>query len=205
MRAVAQTVAEHPNLNEDEMPVIHSYKTRLKSEKSIAQKIHRKVAKGQRPCSENFFAMFTDLAGVRVLHLYRDDFRRIHKIVRDKIDTGDWHLGETPKAYIWDPEWRQMYEDLGINVEEKPTSYTSVHYLLKPRLDSKICCELQVRTLFEEIWGEVDHQMIYPSPTSILACKEQILVLSKLVGAGSRLLDSLYRVYRSAGPGGGER
>ncbi|WP_315782452.1 hypothetical protein [Bradyrhizobium sp. SZCCHNPS1003] len=30
------------------------------------------------------------------------------------------------------------------------------------RPDSPLSCEIQVRTLFEEIWGEIDHQLNYP-------------------------------------------
>ena len=37
--------------------------------------------------------------------------------------------------------------------------------------------------------------MNYPTPTESLACREQIRVLAKLIGAGSRLLDALHRVH----------
>ena len=73
--------------------------------------------------------------------------------------------------------------------------YTSIHYVIKPRENSPVSCEIQVRTLFEEIWGEIDHLVNYPEPTDNVACREQIGVLARLVGAGSRLADSIYRVY----------
>ncbi len=102
-------------------------------------------------------------------------------------------------AYTWDPESKQYFEGLGINVQVKESFYTSVHYLVRPRPDSDLCCEIQVRTLFEEIWGEVDHAINYPDPSSNLSCREQLRVLAKLVGAGSRLVDSIFR--SSAEPG----
>lgn len=80
-----------------------------------------------------------------------------------------------------------------MEVIQRDTSYTSVHYLLKPRPDSHVCCELQVRTLFEEIWGEIVHRINYPTPTDNVACREQLMVLSKIVGVGSRLVDSIQR------------
>ncbi len=104
-----------------------------------------------------------------------------------------WYFPEPPKAYTWDPESKQFFEGLEIEVQVKESFYTSVHYLIKPREDSPICCELQVRTLFEEIWGEVEHSINYPDKTSNIPCREQLLVLAKLVGAGSRLVDSIYR------------
>jgi len=67
--------------------------------------------------------------------------------------------------------------------------------VVKPRQDSEVSCEIQVRTLFEEIWGEVDHQINYPRECDVLACREQIRVLARLVGAGSRLADAIFRTY----------
>ena len=61
--------------------------------------------------------------------------------------------------------------------------------------DSPVSCEIQVRTLLEEVWGEIDHLVNYPKPTDNVACREQIGVLARLVSAGSRLADSICRVY----------
>jgi len=47
--------------------------------------------------------------------------------------------------------------------------------------------------LFEEVWGEVDHVLNYPQETLIVACREQLRVLAKVVGAGTRLVDSIFR------------
>ena len=58
-----------------------------------------------------------------------------------------------------------------------------------------MCCEIQVRTLFEEIWGEIDHAINYPVATESVACKEQLRVLAKLASTGSRLADSIFRSY----------
>lgn len=116
-------------------------------------------------------------------------------MIRRKIEEGDWFFAERPKVYTWDPEAVAFFANFDLDISEKSTSYTSVHYLVRPREDSPMCCEIQVRTLFEEIWGEVDHQINYPKPTDSVACREQIKVLSKIVGAGSRLLDSLRRVH----------
>jgi len=59
---------------------------------------------------------------------------------------------------------------------------------------------VQVRTLFEEIWGEVDHALNYPTPTETISCREQLKVLAKLVGAGSRLVDSIFKAAEGATP-----
>lgn len=198
MKGVVEYLGHHPNLRNSEQEVVHSYKSRLKNPDHLRDKIIRKQNAGRLITTDNLFSEITDLAGVRIIHLFQEHFAQIDAVVRHKIAAGDWWLAEKPKAYTWDPEVVSFFNRFDLDVIQKPTSYTSVHYLIRPREDSPLCCEVQVRTLFEEIWGEVDHQINYPQPTDNLACKEQIQVLSKIIGAGSRLLDSLQRVNEQA-------
>ena len=193
MEAVVATIARHPRL----VKIVHSHKSRLKNREHLAEKILRKRSHGREVSAENLFAQFTDLAGVRFLHIFQGQARDIDAVIRGKVDSGDWIFSEAPKAFTWDPESEGFFRDMGLEVERRETFYTSVHYLIRPRPDSPLCCEIQVRTLFEEIWGEVDHQINYPAQTPSVASREQLLVLSKLVGAGSRLLDSIRRTQDS--------
>lgn len=193
--AVVDYFDTEPSLNDSRKPVIHSIKSRLKDADHLREKLIKKQSQGVIINSDNIFSLITDLAGVRVLHLYQDQFPTIHAAVLDQVSRGDWHLHEAPKVYSWDPEAQNFFREIGLNPEIKPSHYTSIHYVLKPRADSDVCCELQVRTLFEEIWGEIDHTLNYPDPTESLACKEQIRVLSKLVSTGTRLADSIFRTH----------
>jgi ppGpp synthetase/RelA/SpoT-type nucleotidyltranferase len=171
---------------------VHSVKYRLKDLAHLREKLERKYSSIDLT-DEEFFSRLTDLAGVRVLHLHQAQFADIHAAITKKIGERDWVLAEPAKAFTWDPESSGFFVGQGLVVEVRETYYTSVHYLIKPRSDSPLCCEVQVRTLFEEIWGEVDHQLNYPAPTENFASREQLRVLSKLVGAGSRLVDSIFR------------
>lgn len=198
MGTVSQWFDTHPKLRKSNASIVHSVKSRLKNADHLREKILRKWDESGPIDGKTLFEEITDLAGVRVLHLYQDQFGLIHRGIMEKVDDlKDWILAEPPKAYSWDPESKNFFEALGIEVQIKESFYTSVHYLVRPRSDSPLCCEIQVRTLFEEIWGEVDHALNYPVPTSNLACKEQLRVLSKLVGAGSRLVDSIFRSEKS--------
>jgi ppGpp synthetase/RelA/SpoT-type nucleotidyltranferase len=195
MEGVAKWFAVHPKLNGPGLPVAHSVKMRLKGQENLRRKLNKKWDDGEKIDADNVHEKITDLAGVRVLHLYQEQFLIIHQEILTKVNVlGDWHLAERPKAYTWDPESKAFFEGAGIDVNVKESFYTSVHYLLKPREDSPLCCEVQVRTLFEEIWGEVDHTLNYPVASDNLACREQLRVLAKLVGAGSRLVDSVFRI-----------
>jgi len=186
----------HPRLN-GSPPILHSIRSRLKDPEHLREKIKRKIGDGRTVSSENVFEQITDLAGVRVLHLYQDQFPEIHRCIEEHVAQGEWAYFESPRAYTWDPECRDFFERQGLEVHLKESFYTSIHYVVKPRQDSLTTCEIQVRTLFEEIWGEIDHTINYPVPTAVEQCREQILVLARLVGAGSRLADSIFRAHGS--------
>jgi putative GTP pyrophosphokinase len=173
--------------------IIHSIKHRIKDKSHLIEKMDRKRKEGRTITSTNFFDEVTDLAGVRLLHLFQSDFEVIDTAIRARVNDGYWVLKETPKAYSWDPETVTYLGGFELEVASKPSMYTSVHYLIQPQKGSRICCELQVRTVFEEIWGEVDHLINYPEKSSSVATQEQIKVLSKIVGAGSRMLEAIQK------------
>lgn len=191
----------HPRLVKCKPTIIHSVRHRLKEKAHLADKVKRKLMPDPDSHQmemeaewnpESTFLSFTDLAGVRVLLLHQKQFEPVHAEIIRKVDSGDWFFHEDPKAYTWDPDSADYFVSLGIETKVKESHYTSVHYVIRPRRDSELACEIQVRTLFEEIWGEVDHTLNYPHPTDNVACKEQLRVLAKVVGAGSRLVDSIF-------------
>lgn len=184
----------HPALTQSPQ-IVHSVRSRMKDLQHLREKVQRKSSTEDPITPENIFDRVTDIAGVRVLHLYQAQFTQIHHAINQKLDSQDWILYEDPKAYTWDPESRGFFENQGLNVEVKESLYTSVHYVIKPREDSPVSCEIQVRTLLEEVWGEIVHLVNYPEPTENITCREQIGVLARLVSAGSRLADSICRVY----------
>tara|TARA_R110002012_G_scaffold35690_5_gene101608 strand:+ start:2356 stop:3012 length:657 start_codon:yes stop_codon:yes gene_type:complete len=195
MNGVVDTFKLEPKLNAYGNPIIYTIKSRLKDPNHLRDKITRKWDDENPLTPDNFFERITDLAGVRVLHLYQDQFKILHEHIQKQVDNGDWFLKENPIAYSWDPESTSYFQELGLDPKIKDSYYTSIHYVIMPKANSNICCEIQVRTLFEEIWGEIDHTINYPHPTENISCKEQLRVLSKLVSTGTRLADSIFRTH----------
>jgi len=175
------------------LPTIHSVKSRLKDPDHLEDKVRRKWAEKEID-PNNLFSTVNDLAGVRVLHLYTDQFSAIHAAIANHLSAGYWALAEKPIAYSWDPETTSYFRNLGLTARTRDSYYTSIHYVVKPHARSVISCEIQIRTLFEEIWGEIDHAINYPNQTSVVACKEQLRVLAKLASTGTRLADSIFKI-----------
>jgi putative GTP pyrophosphokinase len=183
--------------NADLKLLIHSMKARAKEPSHLRDKLMRKareaIGAGRRftITADNLFDRIPDLAGVRLLHLHMRQMEKIHPLIEKVLADEGYVLEEEPEAKTWDPEYEKMFRSLGLKVERKESLYTSVHYVIKQNKTTRRLCELQVRTLAEEIWGEISHTINYPHETESVACKEQLKVLARLVSGCSRLVDSI--------------
>jgi ppGpp synthetase/RelA/SpoT-type nucleotidyltranferase len=186
------TYFEKSSLRSGEFPAIYALKQRVKSDNHIARKFDKKEKDGIRIDLNNVFGQITDYCGVRIIHMHMGQFETIHNEIIEQIKREDWVFHERPVANFWDPDLAPQYTKLDLELSQRETLYTSVHYLVKPRPDVPMVCEIQVRTLFEEIWGEVDHYLNYPEPNTNAHCRRQLRVLSKMVCSGSRLVDSIF-------------
>ena len=178
---------------------VHSFKRRTKDINHLDDKISRKnrerESKGLELINkDNVFDIITDVCGIRILHLHLGQFKSIHEALVKYVNSGDIYLYENPKAYTWDPEYKALFENLNINTMLKDSFYTSVHYVFKATEDSNITCELQVRTLFEEAWAEIDHVVNYPESSEDLVIKEQLNIFARIVGAATRIAHSIFKL-----------
>jgi len=89
--------AEHIFSKLRDVPNVHSVRRRVKKPKHLIEKIIRKGKKysEQGINAENYKSIVTDLIGIRVLHLFKDDWQEIHKEI-----TRLWDTKETPQVNI---------------------------------------------------------------------------------------------------------
>lgn len=184
---------------------VHSYKSRLKEPEHLRDKLRRKMLKaasGGPPfdiTSANLFEKINDLAGLRILHLYTRQLGEINRHLQDALAEAQLPLVEGPFARTWDDEYRAFFQEIGIETRDSVSMYTSVHYIVEANTRTKLSGEIQVRTLAEELWGEVDHTINYPHPSSNLPCVEQIRVLARVTSSCTRLVDSIFLTHENGG------
>ena len=178
--------------------LVHSIKFRAKAPSHLEHKLRRKYAdrlsKGKEPdvTSENMFVKISDLAGVRILHVRPSDIQRILPEVLRVLSGYSCVIAEKPFAYTWDDEAKEMFKTMGVRTKFNKDLYTSTHLVTKFNKSHFCKCEIQIRTLIEEVWGEVSHQVNYPDESSSVACREQLRVLAKISAGGTRLVDSIF-------------
>lgn len=183
-------------------PYVHSTKWRIKSADHLKDKLIRKAhqckLEGRKfdISEENLSQRVTDLVGFRILHLHTGQFESINRIVLELIKEEKWELIEGPTARTWDDEFREYFKKLQIETLDSQSMYTSVHYVFTANKQRYCTAELQVRTLAEELWGEVDHKINYPHPSEKSSCREQIKVLARVTSSCTRLVDSIFHSHQ---------
>ncbi|MEK3900068.1 hypothetical protein [Paenibacillus sp. FSL R7-0179] len=100
LNAVRDFFQLEPPFNNAATSVIHSVKYRLKDPDHLADKIKRKWEKGELVTKDNIFEKITDLAGIRILHLYQDQFPTIHKKYWRKLVLKTGILQKLPRRIL---------------------------------------------------------------------------------------------------------
>jgi len=183
----------------------HSIRSRVKNPDHLRDKLARKLRQSKEKkekfpiTKKNLLTKINDLAGLRILHLYTRQIVNIDKILKEIFDEQRYKLVEGPFARTWDDESRGFFKECDIETQDSPSLYTSVHYVVESGARAKVTCEIQVRTLMEEVWGEVDHAINYPHRTGNLACAEQLKVLARVTSSATRLVDSIFRCNENSG------
>jgi putative GTP pyrophosphokinase len=147
-------------------PDVHSVKSRIKSPDSVVAKLIRKrIENPERVIDiDNYEKEITDLIGVRALHLFKGQWKPISDFTRNQ-----WEELEQPVAYhrAGDAEEVvQAFQSGGLRTEVRVAGYRSVHHIISSSPGKKaVPVEIQIRTVFEEAWAEIDHIVRYPRKT----------------------------------------
>ncbi|MBP5748009.1 MAG: tetratricopeptide repeat protein [Treponema sp.] len=133
---------------------IPTFKTRIKSFTSYYKKILRQ--KPKEAAESKSLVTLTDMIGIRVICAFLEDL----DIVEQQLVTF-FNVKEIERKGA-----QQSFREFG---------YESVHVLiaipedckpkkeLDPPLPDEVVCEIQIRTILQDAWAEVEHELIYKS------------------------------------------
>lgn len=178
---------------------VHSVKTRVKDGEHLIEKIIRKTKDRRKKYGESFnFTIenykeeITDLLGIRVIHIFKEDWEKIHYFISDM-----WKVNEIV-ANIREGDNTKTFEELGIEVCSRLSGYRSVHYLVESYPTSqKVISEIQVRTIFEEGYGEVDHQLRYSLRGIPEVLEQNLMLLNRIAGSSDEMASLINMLSKS--------
>ncbi len=182
---------------------IHSYRYRTKATGHLLEKIIRKKTENPEKFKgmdyTNFHKYMTDLIGIRVFYLYREDWSHFHYYITRVFennpeqyvvereedfdeDVNHYYIAERPKVYKR-PGDTKIYDENELDVKSDGI-YRSLHYIIKYK---GYYIEIQGRTLFEEGWSEIDHDIVYPYYRDDNSLKDFSKLLNRLSGMADEM------------------
>ena len=164
---------------------VHSLSYRVKEVTHLIEKIIRKnpkyLKKGEAISHNNYENYINDLMGIRILLLFKEDWSEVHNfLMKEYSDV----LAEEPFAHIRKGDNNDLYAGKVKIIDDKP--YRSVHYLIQDKV-SGLCIEVQVRTLFEEAWSEIDHKLRYPYNLSNQMIGSYLEIMNRAAGMADEM------------------
>jgi len=199
---------------------VHSFRSRVKDADHLIDKIVRKGSKyfnqftdfegNEYDCLtvDNYTSILTDMIGVRVLHLFKDNWLEIDntlsKLYEGKIREKIFYIRKGDEIH-GDNDLEALSKKHGFEFIEKESGYRSAHYLIKRDIfvdsgDSfTTYAEIQVRTVFEEAWGEINHEIQYPHHQDDVTINNFLKTFNRIAGSADEMAtyikkyrDSLY-------------
>ncbi len=170
-------------------PKVHSVKTRIKDMTHLMEKVIRKTPNRREKYGddfkftvENYKDEITDLLGIRVIHIFKEDWEEIHNFI-----TNMWNVMEIV-ANVREGDNTKKFDEQGIAVLSRPSGYRSVHYLIESYpTNKKLITEVQVRTIFEEGYGEIDHQLRYSHQDIPELLGQNLMLLNRIAGSSDEM------------------
>lgn len=168
---------------------IHSVKSRVKEPDRLIEKIIRKTAGRKEKYGsdfqfsiENYKEEINDLIGVRAIHIFKEDWEDIHNFIYST-----WKVIEIT-ANVREGDDTKRFEELNIEIHSRKSGYRSVHYLIEFFPTSqKVIAEIQVRTIFEEGYGEIDHQLRYSHSEIPEVLALNLLLFNRIAGSSDEM------------------
>ncbi len=170
---------------------VHSVRRRVKKPAHLIEKIIRKGKKyvDRNISVKNYKEIVTDLIGVRVLHLFKDDWIDIHNEILKF-----WDVAETPQINVRPGDYnmdllKETMKHLNCEIIVREHGYRSVHYLIQTESETgeKFYVEMQVRTVFEEAWSEIDHIIRYPYDVDNPILNDYLSIFNRIVGSADEM------------------
>jgi ppGpp synthetase/RelA/SpoT-type nucleotidyltranferase len=178
---------------------IHSVKSRVKEPERLIEKIIRKTASRKEKygpefqfSTENYKEEINDLIGVRAIHIFKEDWEDIHDFI-----SKTWKVVEIT-ANVREGDDTQVFEELNIQIHSRKSGYRSVHYLIEFFPTSqKVIAEIQVRTIFEEGYGEIDHQLRYSHSEIPEVLALNLLLFNRIAGSADEMASLINMLNRN--------
>ncbi len=194
-----------------EQPFINSIRARVKDPYHLVGKIVRKTLQKDAYGSislNNYPFYIDDIIGFRIITLYSEDWYEVHKYLKNKfiMDNANFVSSKQDLANRAKKlKNLSLFKKIEINTRTGDDDiyshcvgndferlfdkldgryYRSIHYSV---FNKDYCLEIQVRSIYDEAWSEIDHNLLYPYYLDNHSLIEFSKILNRIAGFSNEL------------------
>lgn len=142
--------------NEIKLASMPTYKSRIKSFPSYYKKILRQ--KPKEASESHSLVTLTDMIGIRVICAFLEDLDSVERQI-----SALFNVKEIERKGA-DQTFKEFgYESVHILIEIPQDCFPDDYEKSSVKLPKDTVCEIQIRTILQDAWAEVEHELVYKS------------------------------------------
>ena len=118
----------------------------------------------------NYKKIITDLIGLRAIYLFKFQWKLVDNFICEnfKINHDEkiviYHAPEDDLKFYYEDGYKKEVSGarLEYSRQKKSSKYRSTHYIIEANFPHDFKLEIQIRSILDEAWGEIDHFIRYP-------------------------------------------
>ncbi|WP_428768538.1 (p)ppGpp synthetase [Treponema sp. HNW] len=152
-----------------------AFKYRIKSFKSYYVKLLK-----QQPCNKASLPLVTDMLGIRIICAFLEDIALVEKQIREHFQVYEIERKGEGRAFgEFGYESIHMLIYIPRDIHNEILTRDVQHIFSEPLL-----CEIQIRTILQDAWAEVEHELVYKAEFSPFSdpLKRKLASLNAMLG-----------------------
>ncbi len=152
----------------------------------------------------NYKEIITDLIGLRAIYLFKHHWKIVDTYVCDNFrinkdeDIVIYHAPEDDLSFYYENGYVKQVNgiELKYSRSEKASKYRSTHYIIDANFPHNFKLELQIRSILDEAWGEIDHFLRYPDHQEDAQLKRQMTVLNGAINGCEEIVTTYFKEFQ---------
>lgn len=153
---------------------------------------------------KNYKEIITDLVGLRAIYLFKhhwkivDDYVCSNFRINENENENIYHASEDDLSFYYENNYIKEVNGFKLKYirSEKSSKYRSTHYIIDANFPHNFKLELQIRSILDEAWGEIDHFLRYPDHEEDAQLKRQMTVLNGAINGCEELVTTYFKEFQ---------
>ena len=152
----------------------------------------------------NYKQIITDLIGLRAIYLFKFQWKLVDKYICNNFkmasneDITIYHASEDDLTFYFHNGYEKKIGENNFKYVQaiKGSKYRSTHYIVEANFPHAFKLEIQIRSILDEAWGEIDHYIRYPNHQDDVDLERQMTILNGAINGCEELATTYIKYFQ---------